>query len=444
MKRDTIQTALGRMPLKPVAGLLGDLAVAAPPKRGELDHLIEPRAQPPPEPVDERFTAFFIERIAIIDLFFGVQVVRGEDSQFLLVVSLVDDVEHGLFHPGRGALGSQLIQHQDPDVKDRRQDLGLAQVRFRRERALDIPDQLPEVVERAGNVLFLDQLPDDGYRQVCLSHAAGSDEEQPDLLGRIVLDELPRNLEAVLVGIVMDLEVAERAVLVPSRNPGLFPECLGLAFVETVTAPGDGLPLRGCEHPARSLALGANLFGHQLRYPLSCWTWCDRESLRIAFCSICLIRSRVKLRRSPISWSVCGRSSSSPNLNFNTVAAFSSSSPRISRICCWMEFLTIWYSTGGVPRSSTLASTSRSLSATLSLRWTSFSARISKSSTSSSLMPMLAAISSRDGSRPFSAFSWATFFFISDIWSESFWGRLQMRADWVKAWMTACRTHQTA
>ena len=75
-----------------------------------------------------------------------------------------------------------------------------------------------------------------------LPHSAGSDEQQPDFLGRVILDELLGDFEGVLVGLVVDLEILQGALLVPARDAGRLDEHLLLPLDAAFTAPGHGTP----------------------------------------------------------------------------------------------------------------------------------------------------------------------------------------------------------
>ena len=90
-----------------------------------------------------------------------------------MVVAVVDDIEDRLLDPGRRPFGPEFIEDQDLGLEDRGEDVRLGQGRVRSEGALDLADEVAEIVEDAGRVLGPDELLDDGHGQVGLPDPAG-------------------------------------------------------------------------------------------------------------------------------------------------------------------------------------------------------------------------------------------------------------------------------
>ncbi len=105
-------------------------------------------------------------------------------------------------------------------------------------------------------------------------------------LGRDVFDELLGDLQGVAVGVVVDLEVVQAAVQVAPGDVGLVDEGLLDAVAEADAAFGHLGAAGVLEEPARPPALDADRRGAQFRYPRRCWSFWDRLSFRMAFCSI--------------------------------------------------------------------------------------------------------------------------------------------------------------
>ena len=79
---------------------------------------------------------------------------------------------------------------------------------------------------------------------MCFSDAAGTEEEEADILNRIILDELFRDLQRVPVRVIMDFKIFKSAIPVPPRDIGLFKQYLTLPLTETPASLGNGAWIR--------------------------------------------------------------------------------------------------------------------------------------------------------------------------------------------------------
>ena len=161
------------------------------------------------DPEDERV------RLGVVG---NVLVIRGEDRHPPLVVARVDDEVHGFFDPLGGLLGPEIVQHEQVGGHHRPQNLELGRADRRVVGAADEPQQIAGVVEEAARAGRLDDLLQDGDRQVRLADTRLTFEEQPLVDDRKALGELARSISGALERLVVDGEVRDRAVLVALRH----------------------------------------------------------------------------------------------------------------------------------------------------------------------------------------------------------------------------------
>jgi hypothetical protein len=199
-----------------------------------------------------------------------IRVVGGENCQFFIVVTVIDDIKNHLLHPGRRPLGPQFIQDKNILVEDGFQDFRFGYRRIGGIGVLDLPDKFPKIAKITRDIIFLDHLVDQGDSQVGLSYPTGADKQKAHILDRIIFHELLGYLDSMFMGIVMDLEIFERTVFISFRYARLLDKELPFSFLETAASAGNHPAVGVLKDPAGAVAMRARIARHQFRYPLNC------------------------------------------------------------------------------------------------------------------------------------------------------------------------------
>jgi hypothetical protein len=130
---------------------------------------------------------------------------------------------------------------------------------------LDFPDKFPEITEIAGNSFLLDQFVDKGHGQVGFPHPAGPDEQEANILNRIVLHELLGDLDSVFMGIVVNFKIFERTIGISFGNLCVSQQDLTLPFLKTTAAGSYDPSMAVLQDPTGIVANGAGLVCHQFK-----------------------------------------------------------------------------------------------------------------------------------------------------------------------------------